>query len=322
MKKIKTKCQNFKKSKNYKRSLYLLKINFFLILSLFITYSPSEKIKKDIKVALCTIGKKENLYIKEFVDYYIRLGMDHIFLYDDNDPNTENMADVIGPSYQKYVTITKDKNKIKFQNEAYNDCYKNHNQTFDWLLMIDMDEYLFITKHTLKNYLTLPVFNKCDFIKFCWKKALDNDLMFYDNRSLFERFKPPYLKSGFIKSIIRGNIPGLHYSIHSPGFSPVKNKSCTSSGKRINKPEVNFEYLSNRDFKLAYMIHFKYKSSEEYIRKYKRGYSNWLGDNKDAVLLDKIEDYFLENRVTLEKIDYFEKELKLNLSKFRSKIKK
>ena len=48
---------------------------------------------------------------------------------------------------------------------------------------------------------------------------------------------------------------------------------------------------------------------------------NWLGDNKDAVLLDKIEDYFLENRVTLEKIDYFEKELKLNLSKFRSKIK-
>ena len=44
----------------------------------------------DLKVALCTMGKFENLYVKEYVDYYVKLGIDHLFIYDDNDPNTED----------------------------------------------------------------------------------------------------------------------------------------------------------------------------------------------------------------------------------------
>ena len=31
------------------------------------------------------MGKNENLYINEFINYYIKLGIDHIFIYDDND---------------------------------------------------------------------------------------------------------------------------------------------------------------------------------------------------------------------------------------------
>ncbi len=48
-----------------------------------------------MKVAICTMAKKENLYIKEFVDYYIKLGFSHIFIYDNNDPNDEKISDVI-----------------------------------------------------------------------------------------------------------------------------------------------------------------------------------------------------------------------------------
>ena len=40
-------------------------------------------------MALCTMGREENLYAKEFVDHYLKLGFDHIFIYDDNEPNTE-----------------------------------------------------------------------------------------------------------------------------------------------------------------------------------------------------------------------------------------
>ena len=53
--------------------------------------------KKNLKIALCTMGKKENLYVKEFIDYYIKLGVNHIFIYDDNDINTERIKDVINP---------------------------------------------------------------------------------------------------------------------------------------------------------------------------------------------------------------------------------
>ena len=82
--------------------------------------------------------------------------------------------------------------------------------------MVDMDEFLYIVDGTLKSYLTQKRFNKCDFIKFHWVIPKDNDLIYYDPRPLFESFKPPYIKSKFVKSIIRGNISDLRYWVHSP----------------------------------------------------------------------------------------------------------
>ena len=244
------------------------------------------------------------MYIKEFIEYYIKLGIDHLFIYDDNDPNTEKMSNIINNSYAKYVSIYENiKNLIKLQTDAYNTCYKNNNQKFDWLLkfrffiqkiyklrlnfktqilMIDMDEFLVIKNNNLKNYLTKSIFNKCDFIKFNLVLTTDNNLIHYDNRSLFERFKKPYLKSGFVKSIIRGNITHLGYSIHSPYESPI---TCNSSGKKILYKVMNFDYMVPIDIKYAYIIHFKYKSTEEYINKYKRGYSNWLGNRLNEAYL-------------------------------------
>ena len=38
-----------------------------------------------MKVALCAIGKEENLYALEFVNHYQNLGYGHIFIYDNNE---------------------------------------------------------------------------------------------------------------------------------------------------------------------------------------------------------------------------------------------
>lgn len=80
--------------------------------------------------------------------------------------------------------------------------------------MIDIDEYLYIVNNTLKNYLSNKIFNKCDFIKINWVMPNDNDLLNYDSRPLSKRFRGPYMKSCFIKSIIRGNIQNLKYWVH------------------------------------------------------------------------------------------------------------
>lgn len=133
-------------------------IIFFLFSFIYILASHS------IKVALCTMGKKENLYVKEFVEYYLKLGVDKIFIYDDNEPNGEKIIDVIDSSYKKVIIFNNIKKKIKRQSQAYNDCYKNNKNNFDWFLMIDMDEFLVIVNDTLKHYLSKNIFNKCDFI--------------------------------------------------------------------------------------------------------------------------------------------------------------
>ena len=46
-------------------------------------------------VGICSIGKKENLYAKEFVEYYLKLGIKKIIIYDNNDINEEKFEDVL-----------------------------------------------------------------------------------------------------------------------------------------------------------------------------------------------------------------------------------
>ena len=149
------------------------------------------------------------------------------------------------------------------------------------------------------------IFIKCDFILFHWVIPNDNNLVYYDQRPLFGRFKGPYKKSQNIKSIIRGNIKDLKYGVHSPIFSPK-----------------NFVASNQISTKNAYIIHYRFKSIEEFINKYKRGYKNWFRNTINKFLKRLITDFFIVNKITNEKIYFMEKKLNLNLSEYRNKINK
>ena len=152
------------------------------------------------------MGKNENLYAREFIEYYMNLGVDHLFIYDDNDNFTEKIEDILDLKYKDKVSLYNAKQlNLNNQSDAFTNCYENNLKIYDWFIMIDMDEYLYIVKDSLKNYLTRIVFNKCDFIKVHWVNSKDNNLLYYDSRPLFERFPKPYLKSIFIKSTIDTN---------------------------------------------------------------------------------------------------------------------
>lgn len=141
------------------------KYKFFFILSIIILYYIynwniyikfylNSGIFK-LKVCLCVIGKNENLYINEFIDYYKNLGYNHIYLYDNNDINDEKFEDVIKNEidngfvslidYRGYNGIN-----INPQLNAYKDCYKKNNKKWDWLSFFDVDEYLQLIPLNLK----------------------------------------------------------------------------------------------------------------------------------------------------------------------------
>jgi hypothetical protein len=48
-----------------------------------------------MKVALCVIGRLENQYAVEYVEYYKSLGFDKIFIYDNNHDGEEHFEDVL-----------------------------------------------------------------------------------------------------------------------------------------------------------------------------------------------------------------------------------
>jgi len=292
---------------------------FYLLLKVKINQLP------DLKVALCTMGKEENLYIKEFVNHYIKLGVDKIFIYDDNDPNTENFKDVITKKERKYVVIYDNiKEYIHNQDEAFTTCYSDHKKDFDWFIIVDIDEFLIIVNDTLKHYLSNNVFDKCDFIKINWVMPTDNNHIHYENKPLLERFKGPYQKSIYVKSIIRGNIPNLTLSYHTPYKSPIRNITCNNEGRQIFYKKLDFISIKGKDnFNKAYIIHFSYKSTEEFINRLKRGYSNWLGKSVYGFIKRKIKRYFLINKPTKERVEYMERELNISLKKLGvKKVKK
>ena len=310
--------------------IILIKLIIFLIFSLLILSKNLYACLNDIfnnynlnnktKVALCTMGKKENLYAKQFVDYYINLGIDHIFIYDDNEEGSERISSCIPKIYKEKVTIYENiKSYIKKQSHAFTKCYYNNYKKFDWLLMIDMDEYLYIINNTLKSYLMDKSLDKCDFVKFHTVIPTDNNLIHYDERFLLERFKGPYIKQFDIKTIIRGNITNLIYNIHSPSSSPQRNITCNNKGDIIYDKDINLGLLMPINLDKAFIIHFKYKSTEEFINKYQRGYSNWFSEKENNLVLNtKLKGFFLTNEITLEKIDYIERKLHLNLSSFKN----
>lgn len=310
-------CYKFATYINFKKtSVYIMDLN-----EKFSLKNKNPK-SNNITVALCTMAKLENLYVNEFVGYHLKLGIDHIFIYDDNDPNGEKISDAIPIEYKNKTTVIENIKKMNLNNqpESFTHCYQNNVNKFDWFVMIDMDEFIYIVNGTLKDYLTNNKFNKCDFIRFHWVSTNDNGLVHYDNRSLFERFKPPYFKIEFIKNFIRGDIPNLKYWVHSPKFSPNRNITCINTGDLFHG-----DFTTERDFKInikeSFIIHFRYKSTEEFIAKYKRGLSNWFGnrENELAILNRKLEDYFELNKITLEKLDYVGKELNKSLLLYRIK---
>ena len=91
------------------------------------------------------MGQEENLYVNEFIQYYIKLGVNHIFIYDDNERDIENITNFIDKKYQNNITIYEAK-KINIDNQvdAFTHCYNNNLKIFDWFIMVDMDEFLYI----------------------------------------------------------------------------------------------------------------------------------------------------------------------------------
>lgn len=105
----------------FKKRRKVIILFILIILNYFVLYIPSK-----IKVAICTIANKENLYIKEFVDYYIKLGFTHIYIYINNDDTTKKISDIIGNSYKYYVTIYENSEDIiNNQSLIYTTCYNN-----------------------------------------------------------------------------------------------------------------------------------------------------------------------------------------------------
>ena len=182
---------------NNKYIIAKIKILLFIYLNYVILKTKFKK--KNLKICICTVGKNENRYIKEYIEYYKKYGIDKIFLYDNNNINGEKFQDVINEYIiQKFVEIKNWRGIQSPQMNIYHDCYNNYYDKYDWLIFNDIDEYIYINNYNdIKHFLNKPRFKKCDIIQLNWVLFTDNNTIYYKNKSLLERFTEldPYVKN-------------------------------------------------------------------------------------------------------------------------------
>lgn len=248
--------------------------------------------KNKLKFALCAVGKLENLYARDFVIHYLELGVDKIFIYDNNEEYGEKFEDVLQDFIDKeYVKIINKRGNQTLniqcpQNIFYTECYHEHINEYDWFMFFDFDEYLYIQNYTLNDFVQLPLYSHCSSMIFFWRHATDNNQLYYSPESPMKRF-PFLLPENFQrenhnneKSMSKGGIKELTHnrSVHAPFFVNdtynTKYILCNTEGKLFDKFQKDSKiFRSYITYKNAYLIHFHWRSTEEYciklgIRKY------------------------------------------------------
>lgn len=261
-----------------------------------------------MKILLCCIGRLENAYIKEFVEYYKILGVTNICLFDNNYDGEEDFNDVIGDYIKDGFVILKDyRNRKVCQLDAYNECYKTYGGEYDWIAFFDIDEFMFINcNKTIGEYLARPEFNEYDMLHINWLLFGDGGQLRNDGRYLLHRITQPldinhsteykFPDNFHVKSIIRGGLKEVLWTC-TP-HTPVCNiKCCNSFGILCdgNSPFVGY------DFRNAGIRHFTTKTAEEYAQKVKKGFP----DANPKTKVDMVELFFKRNEVTPEKVAIF-----------------
>ena len=267
-------------------------------------------------ICLCSIGKNENLYIREFVEHYKLLGFDKIYIFDNNDINGEKFEDIIEDYIiNKFVEIIDLRGLTTVQLPVINYCYQKYQNLYDWIAIFDIDEYLFLKNTSnINDYLYTKRFEKCQSIVFNWLIYDDNDLEKYDDRKLKDRFKRPKIFSDKTKSIVRTNFNNIYIIGHIVGINI--NYFCDSNGNRVFPSTFSdLEYNRNNT---AIIKHFYTKSAEEFCNKIKRGdaifYKQYF--NYIDIFRGKLEYFFNINNNTKKKMEIFKKCFGKNLDKY------
>jgi hypothetical protein len=106
-----------------------------------------------MRICLIAIFKNEACIMKEWLDHYIKQGVDHFFLIDNgsNDNYMKIMKEYIN---NNLVTLVIDTRR-HMQEQLYNQHFLEKSMVYDWIVVCDFDEFIYSRKEfkTLKDYL-------------------------------------------------------------------------------------------------------------------------------------------------------------------------
>lgn len=207
-----------------------------------------------MKIALVCIAKNEDNYIDEWINYHLKLGFTHIFVY---------ANDWKYSSERNEVTVI-DFPGINKQREAYADFLSKYREYYDWAAFFDVDEFLVLKKHESISEM-LNEYRFYNSLAINWVMFGDNghESVKDGNYSLLKRFtRRQKGVNEHIKSILNLKNNTSPMDIHNP----VSVVNVDLNGNKVDGP---FNY--NGDDSIAQLNHYYSKTIEEFKEKVDRG---------------------------------------------------
>jgi hypothetical protein len=235
-------------------------------------------------LAIVAIFKNEDPYLQEWIEFHRLMGVDHFFLYDNG--LEESSADLLR-SYEKSGIVTRipfpnlpglkdSHNKLytlNIQQLAYGDCLLRFRQHYKYLIMLDLDEFIYPVSE--KHDSLVAVLNELSSdgikgIEISWtnfgssghvKKPPGLVIENYVKRiSEIEHLGTAMIKSiGNTKYISRRYLySNVHQFIYRFSLTDILRKFISGKPRVIRHDEGNTLFKLN---------HYKFKSFEEYQRR-------------------------------------------------------
>lgn len=177
-----------------------------------------------------SIFKNEAHIFKEWLEHYIREGIEHFYLIDNG--SDDNYMDVIKPFMDK-ITLFHDTEKGAYvQGPIYQrNIYPKFNET-EWIICVDLDEFMYAKNGTLADELKKNEYLDVGQIMVPWKlygssghikqpKSVVNSFLYRKKLTYFTHGK--YKTIGRTKAI--KDIDGVHWYEHiKEGYRTIKYK--------------------------------------------------------------------------------------------------
>lgn len=222
-------------------------------------------------ISIVVIVKNEALYIREWIEYHLLIGVEHFYIYDNE--SKDNLHSLLGPYINRGIITYISCPGKTMQMPAYNDALIRFGKYNHWMAFIDADEFI-----TLKTSESLPEFirdydsyaelgiNWCMFDCNNHMNKPQHGFVIQNYTRCFENDNHPLNRH--LKCIVK---PTSVKVCLNPHYMKLK-RNC----KAINEKFENLvtPFPPNASLNKIQINHYFSKSKEEYIEKISRGRSD------------------------------------------------
>lgn len=256
----------------------------------------------DHQFGIVTIIKNEGMYIKEWIEFHKLIGVDIIYVYDNE--STDSTRKVLDPYIQsglvKYVFFPGSNKQIP----AYQHAIETYRNEVKWLAILDADEFLV----PIDDIKIVDAIQKIDGnfsqLLIGWLVYGSNGHTTKPDGLVIENYKF-HASFEFIadyKPIIN---PRLAMKMTFPHWVEVIGKTVDENGKRIwGYPYITQKQVIPASKNKIRINHYYSKSLEEFHNKSKRGYADYMGSERAARDIENFIEHD-QNRITDDTMDRF-----------------